>query len=68
MLELERVLNAKEKKFKKNSLSSIILYFKNYFKKRFKFFFQFKEFQKKNKTFEGWINNNRYNSSVEKWN
>lgn len=54
MLELERVLNAKEKKFKKNTLSSIILYFKNFFKKRFKFFFQFKEFQKKNKTFEGW--------------
>lgn len=54
MLELERVLNAKEKKFKKKFLSKIISYFKNFLKKKFKFFFQFKEFKKKSKTFEGW--------------
>ena len=55
MLEVERILNIKEKKeSKKNLLSKVFLNFKKYLKNKFKFFFQFKEFKKKKKTFIGW--------------
>ena len=54
MSEIERVLNAKEKKVKKNFLSKINLLIKNSLNKIFKNYYQFKRFNKKKKTFQGW--------------
>ena len=54
MSEIERILNAKEKKIKKNFLSKINFFIKNNLNKIFKNYYQFKRFNKKKKTFQGW--------------
>ena len=54
MSEIERILNAKEKKIKKNFLSKINFLIKNNLNKIFKNYYQFKRFNKKKKTFHGW--------------
>jgi hypothetical protein len=54
MSEIERILNAKEKKVKKNLLSKINLLIKNSLNKIFKNYYQSKRFNKKKKTFQGW--------------
>ncbi len=54
MIEIDRVLNAKEKNKKKNFLSNVNLIFKKFISKFFNKYFEFKEFKKKNKTFSGW--------------
>ena len=54
MSEIERILNAKEKKIKKNFLSKINFLIKSNLNKIFKNYYQFKKFNKKKKTFQGW--------------
>ncbi len=54
MSEIERILNAKEKKIKKNFLSKFNLIIKNILSNIFNDYYQFKKFKKKKKTFQGW--------------
>ena len=54
MSEIERILNAKEKKIKKNFLSKMNFLIKSNLNKIFKNYYQFKKFNKKKKTFQGW--------------
>ena len=54
MSEIERILNAREKKVKKNFLSKINFLIKNSLNKIFESYYQFKRFNKKKKTFQGW--------------
>ena len=54
MSEIERILNLKEKKIKKNLLSRLNSLIKKSFNKTFKNYYEFKKFKKKVKTFNGW--------------
>ncbi len=54
MSELERVLNAKEKKIKNSFLSKINNKIKSFLRIIFPKFYEFKDFKKKKKTFSGW--------------
>ena len=54
MSEIERILNAKEKKSKKNFLSKTNLLIKNALNRIFYNYYQFNKFKKKKKTFQGW--------------
>tara|TARA_S200000501_G_C20724106_1_gene699793 strand:- start:190 stop:1059 length:870 start_codon:yes stop_codon:yes gene_type:complete len=54
MSEIERILNLKEKKIKKNLLSRLNLLIKKFLNDMFKNYYEFKKFKKKKKTFNGW--------------
>ena len=54
MSEIERILNLKEKKLKKNLLSRLNSIIKKSFNNTFKNYYEFKKFKKKVKTFNGW--------------
>ena len=54
MSEIERILNLKEKKLKKNLLSRLNTSIKKSFCNTFKNYYEFKKFKKKPKTFSGW--------------
>ena len=54
MSEIERILNLKEKKIKKNLLSRLNLLIKKFLNDMFKNYYEFKIFKKKKKTFNGW--------------
>ena len=54
MLEIERILNAKEKKVKKNFFSKINSSIKKKLNSIFSNYYEFNKFKKKNKTFNGW--------------
>jgi O-methyltransferase len=54
MSEIERILNAKEKKVKKNLLSKINLLIKKNLNMIFSHYYEFNKFNKKKKTFQGW--------------
>lgn len=54
MSEIERILNLKEKKIKKNFFSRINSLIKESFSNTFKTYYEFKKFKKKVKTFNGW--------------
>ena len=54
MSEIERILNLKEKKIKKNLLSRLNLLIKKSLNDMFKNYYESKKFKKKEKTFNGW--------------
>jgi hypothetical protein len=54
MSEIERILNLKEKKLKKNLLSRLNFLIKKSFNNTFKNYYEFRKFKKKEKTFNGW--------------
>ena len=54
MSEIERILNLKEKKLKKNLISRLNSLIKRSFNNTFKNYYEFKKFKKKVKTFNGW--------------
>lgn len=54
MSEIERILNAKEKKVKKNFFSKINFLIKKSLNVVFKNYYEFNKFKKKKKTFQGW--------------
>ena len=54
MSEIERILNAKEKKVKKNFFSKINSSIKKKLNSIFSNYYEFNKFKKKNKTFYGW--------------
>tara|TARA_Y100000996_G_scaffold411867_1_gene396816 strand:- start:1739 stop:2620 length:882 start_codon:yes stop_codon:yes gene_type:complete len=54
MSELERVLNAREKKIKNSFFSKINNKLKNFLRIIFPKFYEFKDFKKKKQTFSGW--------------
>ena len=54
MSEIERILNLKEKKLKKNFISRLNSLIKRSFNNTFKNYHEFKKFKKKVKTFNGW--------------
>lgn len=54
MSEIERILNAREKKKNKSYLSNFLNKFKDLIKKIFKNYYEFKKFKKKEFTFSGW--------------
>ena len=54
MSEIERILNLKEKKLKKNFISRLNSLIKRSFNNTFKNYYEFKKFKKKVKTFNGW--------------
>ena len=54
MSEVERILNAREKKVKKNFLSKINFLIKKNLNIIFGNYYEFNKFKKKKKTFQGW--------------
>ncbi len=54
MSEIERILNAREKKGKKNFLSKINFFIKKNLNIIFGNYYEFNKFKKKKKTFQGW--------------
>jgi len=54
MSEIERILNLKEKKLKKNFISRLNSLIKRSFNNTFKNYHEFRKFKKKVKTFNGW--------------
>ena len=54
MSELERILNAKEKKTKKPFFSKLVAYFKNFLRLSFPKIYKAKIYLKKKQTFSGW--------------